>query len=513
MGLSALLSTQILDSTATGRSVLTGADASAIKTVLGLGKQQQPTFSGLVFQYQGTGPSTFLNTTATGDFSLQSDLAECSFRFNANVQRTEIDTPNHSFIVGDLDGNGSGTTFEVDDVIGNINVNGQFNANSCNTSFINPLSGSSIVCSATFAIRNGITPRRLEVYGIFSDSSNYRRLYLTQTTGGAATIGVEGLGSGATGNTLSIANNVTFAGAIQIGGSSGFYLRNNGVGLEARDSTNSAQGQIWSSACVTGSINRNIADATLDIYNSNMSIAAYKIRLGGAAQLTNSSGVGGSLLINSILNQTGTAGSTDFCINRTETALGSGTHLFADFQLGGVSQFRVDRTGNVFLPQVFQVGYAPSNTFRNGVQANAQDWVDVVTATSLRARFKYANELQLPLASRIDWMASTDFPNTTVSCSLVPSLNTLAQRNGTNAQRSEIYGTYTDASNYRRLYSTMTTAGAATIGVEGLGTGATGNTLTIGNSVTINGNLTITGTSNISGGGGLSRYTAIALGW
>ena len=36
MGLSALLSTQILDSTSTGRAVLTGADAPSIRTVLGL---------------------------------------------------------------------------------------------------------------------------------------------------------------------------------------------------------------------------------------------------------------------------------------------------------------------------------------------------------------------------------------------------------------------------------------------------------------------------------------------
>lgn len=37
MGVSALLSTQILDSSATGRSVLTGVDAAAIRSVLGLG--------------------------------------------------------------------------------------------------------------------------------------------------------------------------------------------------------------------------------------------------------------------------------------------------------------------------------------------------------------------------------------------------------------------------------------------------------------------------------------------
>jgi hypothetical protein len=48
MGISALLAAQILDASATGRSVLTGADASAIRTTLGLGTlaTQSGTFSG-----------------------------------------------------------------------------------------------------------------------------------------------------------------------------------------------------------------------------------------------------------------------------------------------------------------------------------------------------------------------------------------------------------------------------------------------------------------------------------
>lgn len=57
------------------------------------------------------------------------------------------------------------------------------------------------------------------------------------------------------------------------------------------------------------------------------------------------------------------------------------------------------------------------------------------------------------------------------------SNHTLAQRNGTNAQTYRTYGTYTDASNYRRVSLGMTTAGVATLTPEGAGTGASGNTL------------------------------------
>jgi hypothetical protein len=57
--------------------------------------------------------------------------------------------------------------------------------------------------------------------------------------------------------------------------------------------------------------------------------------------------------------------------------------------------------------------------------------------------------------------------------------NTLALRNGTNGQTQRVYGTYTDASNYRRLALTMSTAGVAELKPEGAGTGASGNVLHI----------------------------------
>jgi len=56
---------------------------------------------------------------------------------------------------------------------------------------------------------------------------------------------------------------------------------------------------------------------------------------------------------------------------------------------------------------------------------------------------------------------------------------TIAQRNAAVAQNWNTYGTYTDASNYRRLRFGSTTAGAFSITAEGLGTGASGNTLTL----------------------------------
>lgn len=68
----------------------------------------------------------------------------------------------------------------------------------------------------------------------------------------------------------------------------------------------------------------------------------------GEATNTGSSGVYNIVKIIPTYNQTGTAGGIDFLINRTETALGSGTHRFADFQVAGISRFIVANTGTIF---------------------------------------------------------------------------------------------------------------------------------------------------------------------
>jgi hypothetical protein len=104
--------------------------------------------------------------------------------------------------------------------------------------------------------------------------------------------------------------------------------------------------------------------------------------------------------------------------------------------------------------------------------------------------------------------------------------NTLAQRNGTNAQTFRLYGTFTDASNGRRLDITSTTGGIFTLTATGNGTGASGNLLKLtqpillpASSVTLatNGDLAFEATSNTSltiryrGSDGTTRSVALTL--
>lgn len=155
---------------------------------------------------------------------------------------------------------------------------------------------------------------------------------------------------------------------------------------------------------------------------------------------------------------------TAFKANVTDTASAAAS-LLMDLQVGGSSKFSVNKAGVASLlglnfPRLFGGEYiALANEFYVGAGAGlvisknfpAISWA-TVAGTSI---------------SSVDLVVTRD------------AANTLAQRNGVNAQTSRIYGTYTDASNYRRLTKTMSTAGVAEIKPEGAGTGASGNVLHI----------------------------------
>lgn len=65
---------------------------------------------------------------------------------------------------------------------------------------------------------------------------------------------------------------------------------------------------------------------------------------------TSTSGSIVGVQINSIYNQSsGNAANTDLLVNRTQTAVGSGTQRLLDLQVGGTSRFSVDNTGSLAL--------------------------------------------------------------------------------------------------------------------------------------------------------------------
>ena len=159
--------------------------------------------------------------------------------------------------------------------------------------------------------------------------------------------------------------------------------------------------------------------------------------------------------------------------NVTDTASASGS-LLMDLQVGGVSKFSVRKDGRLALagvinPHTWAYIWGEPTAWNFNVYSNQLVSIDGQT-----------NALAVSSGGRLAWSSTISANNRTYDLTLSrDAANTLAQSNGTNAQTSRIYGTYTDASNYRRLSKTMSTAGVAEIKPEGAGTGAAGNVLHI----------------------------------
>lgn len=173
--------------------------------------------------------------------------------------------------------------------------------------------------AATHSLTLGSTATGIALYNTSDQTVNYERVR-HYWTGNVYTIGSE---IGGTGTTRVI--------RLGLFSNTGLYL-NTSVTL--------TQGLVQSR------LDASWADATVH-------------SIGGA--LSASSGLQNGLLINPVYTQSGTAGYTALKINTTETTVGSGTKLLADFQVGSVSKFSVSNAGKVNVNNVQSI-YVPDQT-------------------------------------------------------------------------------------------------------------------------------------------------------
>lgn len=185
---------------------------------------------------------------------------------------------------------------------------------------------------------------------------------------------------------------------------------------------------------------------------------------------------GSTLTITETLNNAGVTFPGALVVDVTDTASAAGS-LLANLKVGGVSKFSVKKEGGIgFTGGAFDSFYILSygnqyGQLQLGVNGEVQATISKVGV--------FSNGV--PSGAQWGGYLLIDADNAgTDSVRLYRDANhTLAQRNGTNAQTARTYGTYTDASNYRRVAIAMTTAGVASITPEGAGTGASGNVLHI----------------------------------
>lgn len=175
---------------------------------------------------------------------------------------------------------------------------------------------------------------------------------------------------------------------------------------------------------------------------------------------------GSTLAITETWNNAAVAFPGPVVVDVTSTA-SSAASLLADFKVGGTSKASITKAGlgtfggaQISADAIYgaPIGW-PTSPSWGGIPS-----VNIYSSSLTTGFIQWNNDLFL----------------------YRDAADTLAQRRGTNAQTNRLYGTYTDASNYRRVAQTMTTGGVATIAPEGAGTGASGNCLVLSNgSVTL----------------------------
>ena len=124
---------------------------------------------------------------------------------------------------------------------------------------------------------------------------------------------------------------------------------------------------------------------------------------------------------------------TGLLINQTDT-LSNGISKLMDLQVGGVSKFSVGGTGTVTFPTL-------NTVLSSG--PGVGNWYGTLALFSGGSLVTFnAAGMNLSSSHLLSWGSDTKLYR--------DAANTLAQRNGINAQTYNLYNTYTDASNYER---------------------------------------------------------------
>lgn len=160
---------------------------------------------------------------------------------------------------------------------------------------------------------------------------------------------------------------------------------------------------------------------------------------------------------------------TGYKINITDTASAAGS-LLLDLQVGGISKADISKSG--VLGFTGQFGYKASiKGSLNGSRVLAVGYEQSGTVTE-QCWIGYSVGFRCVTSGHFSWGTSSGSGLYDLALER-DAANTLAQRNGVNAQAFRVYNTYTDASNYERgVFDWTTTANFLTIGTQAAGTGS-----------------------------------------
>jgi hypothetical protein len=168
----------------------------------------------------------------------------------------------------------------------------------------------------------------------------------------------------------------------------------------------------------------------------------------------------------------------------TSNANSAAGSLLADFQVGGASQFEVDKTGKLRMGatgvNTHGTRSAPALRFASnncGFYTNAAGGYLNFAGSGTSPLVFAPQGLMFSAGASLQWTSGVNDPldSSTIELALLRdgAANTLALRNGAAAQTFNVYGTYTSGSVYERLTLSAPSAANAIIGTNKGGSGGT----------------------------------------
>lgn len=178
--------------------------------------------------------------------------------------------------------------------------------------------------------------------------------------------------------------------------------------------------------------------------------------------------------------------------NITDTASAAGS-LLMDLQVGGVSKFKIKKDGALISGLAYAVNNPALGDGNGGLSFSGGGSYfssEGSSAAVIRNGLVVSSYYPLGFSPGAADNAGCD------TCLHRDAANTLAQRNGTNAQTMRVYGTFTDTANYERMALSTQVGTGVTIAAERAGTGAANLGITLapagtGNVIVASGNVGI----------------------
>lgn len=233
----------------------------------------------------------------------------------------------------------------------------------------------------------------------------------------------------------------------KVGGVTKFAVRDNGAitspSIVAMGATS------YFSIVNSPRVNAGDGASTLMLQDSkNFSAADNAVEMVNST-FSNTSGASAAVAIIPTYNQTsGTAANTDLLINRTETAVGSGTQNLIDLQVGGLSKFAVDNTGDIqqFSSDSTHGGYITKvYSASSGALTGATDTIELNIPSGWRITQCQLHVKTVVVDSAGDDTWSAELNDTGTEEAIVTGAAAAANTNVNHWADADTWGTLTDA--------------------------------------------------------------------